>query len=41
MLFIAFSFLYFCEFVGLLIITKAELCHQRLWFTMADLTAII
>ena len=39
--FIACSFLFFCEFVVPLIITKAELCRRRLGFTMADLTAII
>ena len=39
--FIACSFLFFCEFIVPLIITKAELCRRRLGFTMADLTAII
>ena len=39
--FIACSFLFFCEFVVPLIITKAELCRRRLGFTMADLAAII
>ena len=39
--FIACSFLFFCEFIVPLIITKAELCRGRLGFTMADLTAII
>ena len=39
--FIVCSFLFFCEFVVPLIITKAELCRRRLGFTMADLTAVI
>ena len=39
--FIVCSFLFFCEFVVPLIITKAVLCRRRLGFTMADLTAII
>ena len=39
--FIACSFLFFCEFIVPLIITKAELCRRRLGFAMADLTAVI